>query len=222
MKNPLLLAVLCIGIFLFVTFYSVSIILYRSRHQVKYHFYQMFPYEFNYPSVFKNNLYGNVLFMLASFSIVAFYILNPYDSVYKTVSIIISIIFTMVIICLLLMPLYYLKTHMVLSIVSMTLSLALTLLHFFYGYSTYIFFDDNAMKVLSIISMIYSAILVMTMLILIVNPRLTFKIYLDKDVDDSGNEILKRPRVIFLALNEWAAIFIYFLTPISVLLLNII
>ena len=222
MKNPLLLAVLCIGIFLFVTFYIVSKILYRSRHQVKYHFYQMFPYEFNYPSVFKNNLYGNVLFMLASFSIVAFYILNPYDSVYKTVSIIFSIIFTMVIICLLLMPLYYLKTHMVLSIVSMTLSLALTLLHFFYGYSTYIFFDDNVMKVLSIISMVYSAILVITMLILIVNPRLTFKIYLDKDVDDSGNEVFKRPRVIFLALNEWVAIFIYFLTPISVLLLNII
>ena len=54
------------------------------------------------------------------------------------------------------------------------------------------------------------------------NPKLTFKIYLDKEIDSSGNEVLKRPNVIFLALNEWMAIFIYFLSPLGVLLISIL
>ena len=60
------------------------------------------------------------------------------------------------------------------------------------------------------------------MFLLIMNPKLTFKIYLDKEIDSSGNEVLKRPNVIFLALNEWMAIFIYFLSPLGVLLISIL
>ena len=222
MKNPLLLAVFCLGIFLLVAFYFVSKALYKSRHHVSYHFYQMFPYELNYPSVFKENLWGNMLFILGSISVVAFYILNPYESIYRTIAIVISIVFTMILICLLLMPMYFLRTHMVLSVLSMTLSMALTLFNFFLAFIEYRNLTDNTNQLLSIISMVFSGILAFTMIALILNPKLTFKIYLDKSVDGSCNEVLKRPRVIFLALNEWVSIFTYFLSPISVLLINLL
>ena len=222
MKNPLLLAVFCIAIFLLIAFYFVSGALYKQRHNDKYHFYQMFPYELNYPSVFKDNTFGNVMFILASFAVATFYILNPYTSIYKTITIIVAIVFTMLLICLLLMPLYYLKTHLVLSTVAMTLSLALPLFNLFFVYGQYKIEVEQAKRILCIISMVFSGLLAVVMLVLIMNPRLTFKIYLDKKVDEQGNEVLKRPRVIFLALNEWMSIFIYFLTPISLLLISLI
>lgn len=222
MKNPLLLAVFLLGIFLLVAFYFVSKHLYKMRHGETYRFRHMFPYELNYPSVFKENLWGNLLFIFASFSVAVFYILNPYISIYRIITIVIAIVFTMLLVCLLLMPLYYLRTHLVLSVLSMTLALALPLFNLFLAYNQYKIETEDVKRVLCIISMVTSGILALIMLVLIMNPKLTFKIYLDKDTDSSGNEVLKRPRIIFLALNEWMAIFIYFLSPLGVLLISII
>ena len=222
MKNPLLLAVFCLGIFLLIAFYFVSKALYKMRHKETYRFRHMFPYELNYPSVFKENLWGNLLFIFASFSVAVFYILNPYISIYRIITIVIAIVFTMILICLLLMPLYYLRTHLVLSVLSMTLALALPLFNLFLALSQYKIETENVKRILCIVSMVVSGVLALVMLLLILNPKLTFKIYLDKDTDSSGNEVLKRPRIIYLALTEWMAIFIYFLSPISVLLISLI
>ena len=222
MKNPLLLAVFCLGIFLLIAFYFVSKALYKVRHSEAYSFRHMFPYELNYPSFFKENLWGNLLFIFASFSVAVFYILNPYISIYRIIAIVISIIFTMILICLLLMPLYYLRTHLFLSVVSMTLALALPLFNLFLALGQYKIETEDVKRILCIVSMVVSGILALTMLILIMNPRLTFKIYLDKDVNSSGNEVLKRPKIIYLALTEWMAIFVYFLSPLSILLISLI
>ena len=222
MTNPLLIALYCLGVLLISAFYIISSSLYKSRHQEHYGFWRMFPYELNYPSVFKENLWGNFLFIFACLAIVAFYIVNPYGDLYRIIGIFISIVFTMISICLLLMPMNYLRTHLVLSIISMTLSLALPLFNIFLAYTDYIFYTNNLSRVLSIISMVVSGLLGLAMLVLIMNPKLTFKIYLDKKTDSEGNEALVRPKVIFLALNEWVAIFIYFLTPIAIVLVNVV
>lgn len=222
MKNPLLLAVFCSATFLLVAFYFVSKSLYKIRHKQTYRFRHMFPYELNYPSVFKDNIWGNLLFIFASLGVATAYILNPYTSIHRIVAIIVSLVFTMVVICLLLMPIYYLKTHMVLSVLSMTLALALPLVNLFLAFSQYKIETEEAKRILCIISMVVSGILAGTMFLLIMNPKLTFKIYLDKEIDSSGNEVLKRPRIIYLALNEWMAIFIYFLSPLGILLISIL
>ena len=134
----------------------------------------------------------------------------------------ISIVFTMVLICLLMMPMYYLKTHLILAVLSMTFSTALVLFNLFLAYAQYIYITDNINHILCIISMVFSGLLAIIMVVLILNPKLTFKIYLDKTIDTKGNEVLKRPRVIFLALNEWVSIFVYFLSPIGILLVNLV
>lgn len=222
MKNPLLLAVFCLGIFLLVAFYFVSKTLYKQRHRKNYSFVRMFPYEYNYPSVFKENIWGNLLFVMGCFAVVTFYILNPYESIYRTITIVASIALAMILLCLLMMPLYFLRTHLVLSILSMTLITALLLFDLLFAYSSYQLYTDNVSHILSIISMVISGLLALTMLVLILNPKLSFKIYLDKETDSSGNEVLKRPKAIFLALNEWVSIFLYFLSPLSILLLCLV
>ena len=222
MTNPLLVVLFCLGIVLIFAFYIVSKTLYQHRHKETYSFWRMFPYELNYPSVFKENLWGNFLFIFACLAVVAFYILNPYGDVYRIVGIVISIVLTMVCVCLLLMPMNYLRTHLILSIVAMTLSLALPLFNIFLAYADYLYFDSGISRVLSIVSMVYSGLLALILLALIINPKLTFKIYLDKEIDKDGNEVLKRPKVIFLALNEWVAMFVYFLTPLAIVLVNIV
>ena len=222
MENPILLALFVAGLFLLVAFYIVSKTLYKVRHKETYSFWRMFPYELNYPYVFKDNPWGNLLFIFASLTVVAFYVLNPYGDIYRIIGIIISIVFTMISICLLLMPMTYLRTHLILSVVSMTLSLALPAFNIFLAYSDYVFYSNLTSRVLSIISMVISGLLALTLLALIFNPKLTFKIYLDKEIDSDGNEVLKRPKVIFLALNEWMAIFIYFLSPLAIVLVNIV
>ena len=210
MQNPALLIVFVLGLFFFIVFNVVSRVFYKHRHRDKYHFYQMFPYEFNYPSVFKENPYGNLLFVFGSLGIMAFYILNPYSSLFRILALVTSIIFTMILICLIMMPLYYLKTHMVLSCLAMVLSMVLPLFNLFQALNQKEIATNQAQTVLCFVSVVISAILSLTMLLLILNPKLTFRIYLDKTVDAEGNEALKRPKIIFLALNEWMSIFIYF------------
>ena len=222
MKNPFLLPLFCLGIVLIAAFYIISKTLYKTRHKEIYSFWRMFPYELNYPSVFKENIWGNFLFIFACFAVVAFYILNPYGDIYRIIGIIISIVFTMISVCLLLMPMNYLRTHLILSVISMTLSLALPLFNIFLAYSDYIYFTNNISRVLSIVSMVFSGLLALIMLVLVMNPKLTFKIYLEKEIDAEGKEVLKRPRVIFLALNEWMSIFIFFLTPLAIVLVNVV
>ena len=222
MANPVLLALFIVGVLLILAFYIISKTLYKVRHKETYSFWRMFPYELNYPYVFKENPWGNLLFIFASLVVVAFYVMNPYGDIYRIIGIIISIVFTMVSICLLLMPMNYLRTHLFLSVLAMTLSLALPLFNIFLAYSDYVFYTNITSRVLSIVSMVISGLLAITLVLLIFNPKLTFKIYLDKEIDSDGNEVLKRPKVIFLALNEWMTIFIYFLTPLAVVLVNIV
>ena len=222
MKNPLLLALFILGLCLFIVFYVVSASFYYKRHKTKYRFYKMFPYEFNYPSVFKENIYGNVLLFLSCLCVVAFYQINPLQTIYSTIGIIISIVTTMLIVVLLLFPIRYLRTHMIISCILMTLGAAGPLFNFFMAYSQLKIVENDVSKALCFVSMSISAVLAVSMLMLIINPKLTFKIYMDKTTDEQGNEVLERPKLIFMALSEWWAIFLFFLSPLAILLLVIL
>ena len=222
MKNPLLLALFILGICLFTLFYFVSSAFYKKRHKNKYHFYQMFPYEFNYPYVFKPNFYGNILMVLSCLCVIAFYELNPISSIYRIITIAISITLTTLIIGLLLLPLRYLRTHMILSTILMAISAALPLFNLFFALEQYKTMFEDANRVLCVISVVISGLLALCMLLLILNPKLSYKIYMDKSLDEEGKEVFVRPKIIFIALNEWWSIFTFFLSPISILLLTII
>ena len=222
MLYPIPLTLFVVGICLFIVFYVVSSFLYSKRHETKYHFYNMFPYEFNYPSVFKDNLYGNLLLILGCLATMAFYEFASFSDIYSIVTIILSILQTMMVILLVLMPLRYLRTHIVISVLSMVFSMALSAFDFLIALNEMKVAASDTLKVVSIISMVIAGLLSLSMTALILNPKMTFKIYADKRIDEEGNEILERPKVIPVALSEWWAIITYFLSPLPILLLLII
>ena len=108
---------------------------------------------------------------------------------------------------------------MVVSSISMALSTALPVLNLFAALNLMKSVVEEANPTLCIISMVISGIIGLMMLLLIMNPKLTFNIYYEKAVDADGNEIKKRPKVILMALNEWWAIFTFFLATIPLILL---
>ena len=218
MSNPLLLTLFVVGVSVFILCYLVSALFYKKRHETTYHFYQMFPYEFNYPRVFKENLYGNLLFGISCFLIAAFYIINPISSLYTYLALGIAIVLVMLFLCLLLMPLQFLRTHIAISTVSIVLSAALPLFNLLNGLEQ-IKISNN--KVLCIISMVISGLLALMMLLLILNPKMSFKIYYEKEVTPDGKEIAKRPKLIFIALTEWWAIFTFIASPLAMIFLFI-
>ena len=167
----------------------------------------MFPYEFNYPNSFKRNIYGNIAIVLSMVGIIVFYIYKMSNTNSQSITIYVlvalSIITAALIGCLLFMPLQFLRTHIILSTLAMTSSFAMPALGALLGYESLKMVDLNYEKALSIIAIVTGAILAVTMVAFLFNPRATYKIYLDKSVDKDGNEVMARPKFIPIAFNEW-------------------
>ena len=186
----------------------------------------MFPYEFNYPNTFKNNIYGNIAFIISIIGTIAFYIyyLNTElmgNNVPAFVLVIVAFLISITTCCLLFMPLHFLRLHIMMSTLTMTCAFAMPALA-----SCIIFpqFRDSVAidKIIYLIAFIVGALMSLTMLVFLLNPRATYKIYMDKSEDKDGNVVMSRPKFIPMAFNEWWAIFTFILSPIPLLITTFI
>ena len=220
------LAIFLASLSLFVGGYFLSSAFYYKKHDVKYSFKRMFPYEFNYPNSFKRNIYGNIALVLSMLGVIVFYIykMSNINSNSMTIYVLValSIITAALIGCLLFMPLQFLRTHIIVSTLAMTLSFAMPALNALLGYEAFRIHEVDTAKVLSVISMVVGAILAVVMIIFLFNPKATYKIYLDKSVDKDGNEVMARPKFIPIAFNEWWAIITYMLSPLPLVILSFV
>ena len=220
------LAIFLASLSLFAGGYFLSSAFYYKKHDVKYSFKRMFPYEFNYPNSFKRNIYGNIALVLSMLGVIVFYIYKMSNinsnSITIYVLVALSIITAALIGCLLFMPLQFLRTHIIVSTLAMTLSFAMPALNALLGYEAFRIHEVDTAKVLSVISMVVGAILAVVMIIFLFNPKATYKIYLDKSVDKDGNEVMARPKFIPIAFNEWWAIITYMLSPLPLVILSFV
>ena len=220
------LAIFLASLSLFVGGYFLSSAFYYKKHDVKYSFKRMFPYEFNYPNSFKRNIYGNIALVLSMLGVIVFYIYKMSNinsnSITIYVLVALSIITAALIGCLLFMPLQFLRTHIIVSTLAMTLSFAMPALNALLGYEAFRIHEVDSAKALSVIAMVVGAILAVVMIIFLFNPKATYKIYLDKSVDKDGNEVMARPKFIPIAFNEWWAIITYMLSPLPLVILSFV
>lgn len=218
-------ALFLISLTFFVSGYLISATFYQKKHDVKYGFTRMFPYEFNYPSAFKGNIYGNICFIIAMVSNISFYIYNVSmsgsNSVTNIVITIISVVMAAFILCLFFLPLQFLRMHMMISTVTMTLAMGLPAFACFSVYAS-LKVAPNDQKWIYVLAISVGALLALTMLVFIFNPKATYKIYLDKSVDKDGNEVMMRPKFIPIAFNEWWSIFTYVLSALPLLIISFI
>ena len=133
-----------------------------------------------------------------------------------------SIITAALIGCLLFMPLQFLRTHIIVSTLAMTLSFAMPALNALLGYEAFRINEVDTAKALSVVAIVVGALLAVVMVIFLFNPKATYKIYLDKSVDKDGNEVMARPKFIPIAFNEWWAIITYMLSPLPLVILSFI
>ena len=220
------LAIFLASLSLFVGGYFLYSTFYYKKHDVKYSFKRMFPYEFNYPNSFKRNIYGNIALVLSMLGVIVFYIYKMSNinsnSITIYVLVALSIITAALIGCLLFMPLQFLRTHIIVSTLAMTLSFAMPALNALLGYEAFRIHEVDTAKALSVIAMVVGAILAVAMIIFLFNPKATYKIYLDKSIDKDGNEVMARPKFIPIAFNEWWAIFTYMLSPLPLVIISFI
>ena len=204
--------------------YFISSSFYFRKFDVKYSLKRMFPYEFNYPNAFKNNIYGNIAFLISISGIVVFYVyyLNtlPASNVAAFVLVIMAFIAAVATCCLLFMPLQFLRMHMMISTIGMVVAFALPAMACSIIFPSYR--DSLEHKVVYLVAFIIGAIMAVAMLILLLNPRATYKIYMEKDKNPDGTERAVRPRFIPIAFNEWWAIITFILSPIPLLITSFI
>ncbi|HHT67603.1 MAG TPA: hypothetical protein GX010_05265 [Erysipelotrichaceae bacterium] len=224
MEKYFVVALFLFSLIFFVFGYYTSSFLYYKKHNIKYNLKNMFPYEFNYPKTFKSNIYGNIFFLLSFACTITFYVFNfifrqNANGVTNIASLSISLVLVILAIVLLLMPLNHLRMHILASSIFLVLSLALVSLNSVIAYQQYLLANLEIEKVITIISMILSLLLVLAMLICVLNPRATYKIYMEKSTDESGKVTYKRPRMIPIAFSEWWAIINLIISPLPLLLL---
>ena len=221
MPGLLPLCIFIVTLTFFVGGYFFSSTFYFKKFDVKYSFRRMFPYEFNYPNAFKNNIYGNIAFIISILGTIAFYIyyLNTRVSsnIPAFVLVIVAFLISVAICCLLFMPLQYLRMHIMMSTLTMVSAFAMPALACSILYPE---FRDSisSTKAIYLIAFIIGAIMSLAMLIFLLNPRATYKIYMDKNEDKDGNITMIRPKFIPMAFNEWWAIFTFILSPIPLLI----
>ena len=226
MPGLITLAIFFLALSFFVGGYFLSSTFYYKKNDVKYSFKRMFPYEFNYPNAFKNNIYGNIAFVISIVGAISFYIYFMSVCANKTVPlyiiIVLAILISSMIACLFFMPLQFLRTHIVVSSLTMVFAFAIPALECCYVLPLLKNAIEDGDKVLYVISLVVGVLLSLAMLIFSLNPKATYKIYLDKSVDKNGNEVMMRPSFIPIAFNEWWSIFTFVLSPIPFIIINFI
>ena len=135
---------------------------------------------------------------------------------------IMAVVSAFLILALFFMPLAFLRVHIIVATVMMTLALGLPALNAFAALSSYKNASEDLAKVVAVSALVIGALLATVTFIFILNPKATYKIYLDKSVDDYGNEVFIRPRFIPVAFNEWWSILTYIVSPLPLLLISFI
>ena len=226
MPGLIALAIFLVALSFFVGGYFLSSTFYYKKHDVKYAIKRMFPYEFNYPNAFKNNIYGNIAFVISIVGVISFYIYYMSVCANKIVPlyivIVLAILISSMIACLFFMPLQYLRTHIIISSLTMVFAFAIPALECCYIFPLLKVATESSDKAIYITAIVVGIILSLAMLIFSLNPKATYKIYLDKSVDKNGNEVMMRPSFIPIAFNEWWSIITFVLSPIPFIIINFI
>lgn len=176
---------------------------YNRRFKTKYDMRNMFPYELNYESSFKDNFAGNICYVLMCMVNVGLYVSSMDTLVQGTLAfnLIGSIITTISLLLVLLVPLKLLKTHLICStalIIGVFLSFAAI------GFTSLDFYNILSYETF-LVTCISGFVFALVMVGIIMNPKLTTWANAEK-VEVDGQITYRRPKYIVLAFSEWLSI----------------
>lgn len=209
-----------------IIFFSAGIVLskknYKSRFNIDYSLKNMFPFEINYEGHFGDNLFGNIALSLSTVFLIVFYATfdTSHTNGFATFTLISGIFSAVLSLILYFVPFKNLKTHVALStflfVFSFMLSISISLLNVFY-------WNQNH-SVLNLVAAIIGGLIVLSILILIINPKLSLRVEGEEIKDESGETRIVRPKRIPYAYTEWAVMMTVFMSsvPLIIYLISIL
>ena len=176
-----------------------------------------FPYELNFESKFKDNLFGNVCISVSTVLSILFFIFfdETHLNGFLLFAMIAGIVNSLIILSLVFVPLKLLKAHLILVTVNIALSFLVPFslaMAASFSYSSY-------KEVGQLVFIILPALICIFIFILIMNPKLTKWALLDKKTNPDGSVSYVRPKIFILAFTEWLLFFSSVITEIIALLI---
>ena len=206
------------AILFFILYFVLSCLNYKRRFHEKYDVRNHFPYEFNYESRFSDNIFGNIALILSGvFSIGAFAFAGAQMHLNGLLlsAVGAGTILSILLILINFIPLKYLRTHLVFMLFLFVSAFATPTLLGFTFFDHYQIYKDTISLVMFIVSLVVGVFV----FVLIMNPKLTLRITMQKATDEKGNEYFVRPKYIVIALSEWLTLFSLLLTELILIIL---
>ena len=211
-------SLLGLAILMFIGFVILSFNNYKKRFNVKYNPLNMFPYELNFEASFKENLLGNIFLFATSLIGIVFHVLiiKSASSGFIIILAISGILASVLISIVPLLPLSYLKTHLIVDValfISVLLSIVSSALCALRYYQVWLNSEGNPSLFLMIFYFVFAGIY----LLFLFNPKIALWAKLEQVVNSDGTSYYKRPKFFPLAYTEWVTYIFYFFSLIFVL-----
>lgn len=216
-----LIGLVSASILFYTAYFFLSSFNYKNRFKQAYDLRNHFPYEFNYESKFVDNILGNIalifsiVFSISYFACSAVYKSNNGLLMFSLVS---GVIFSILVLVMNFIPLKYMRTHMIFSVLLFVASFFLPSSIALTSFKEY----QDSKAVVALVMFIVIAVIAICNFVLVMNPKLTFNIKMQVAKDDEGNEHYVRPKFIMMAMSEWIVSFGLFLSQILLLIILII
>ncbi len=202
----MLLPSIIIAVVSFTIFMVFSMLNYKRRYNVKYNLRNMFPYEFNYETTFKENLIGNIFLVATSVGLVLFYIsffqsMNNFGL--PIVTLVAGILGSVLMPFIAFTPIKMIRMHLA---VDVTFFLMTFLTFASYGLimvSEYQVFMQTKSLVMAIVNFVFA----LGIFLILMNPKLTHWGDLEEVDNSDGTKYYKRPKYFVLAFSEWLIMF---------------
>lgn len=206
---------LLVAIFLFFSFIFISLFNYRNRFKKAYHLRSHFPYEFNYHGKYSDNIYGNLVYALYVVAVIVFLIFfnNNYSNGYLIFALIAGGISLVSLTAIIYIPIDQLRTHMIVAALAFIFSLGFS---FAIALASFFKYKETS-SIPALISLIVSIVVTLIYVILILNPKLSRWADMDNETKSDGTVVKVRPRWFVLAYSEWAMMFLYLISLVSLL-----
>lgn len=206
------------SILFFIIYFVLSCVNYRRRFNEQYDVRNHFPYEFNYEGRFSDNLLGNIaLILCGAFSIASFIFAGAQMHLNGLLisAVGAGTLLSVLLVIINFVPLKTMKAHLLFLVLLFVSAFATPTLLGFTFFEHYQIYQDAISLVLFIVSIAVGGFI----FIMIMNPKLSFRITMQKATDEKGNEYFVRPKFIVVAFSEWLILFSLLLTQLILIIL---
>lgn len=204
------------SIVLFFLFIFVAINAYKKRWNMKYDIRNTFPYELNYQQRFTDNILPNAILTMAvatSIGLYAFFDIRNLSGI-GIVILVCGLLASIISFFMFFLDIRFIRFHIVLftlyAITTFGTAAGIAVL----CYQKY----QNTLNVYYLVICLLSAVIALFGFGLIMNPKLTFHLQMQKAVGPDGKETLVRPKFFVLAISEWLMLFILLASDILLIL----